>query len=613
MSVRPTAKPGGWRAYGPLLRYALAEWRGWAWIFAVTLMSSAFGLLGPWPMRVLLDNVLGHAPMPGPVARFTALLPGADTAHGLLVWVALAGVAVFAVNAATDIVLTRAWVVVGQRTVNALAADLFAAIQRRSLLFHSRNSVGDSLSRITGDSWCVYKAVDAMLFTPKYAIIMIVGMLVIMAQMDPGLTLLAVAVAPVMALTAVVLGRRIRKAARRKREFESRIQALVQQTLAGLPVVQAFAQERRQHRRFRAFTRDALRAQRRTLLVGRVSHLTSGLTVTLGTGAVLWLGARHVQEGRLSLGALTVFLAYLSQLQTHLKSLTGVYSSLQEIGATSDRVLELLKVAPEVEDRPGAAPVGRLAGHVRLEGVTFGYEPGRPVLQSISLDIPPGATVAVVGPTGAGKSTLAGLVPRFFDPWEGRVLLDGRDARDLRLRELRDQIGVVLQEPFLLPITIAENIAYSRPDASRDDIEVAARAANIHDFITTLPDGYDTLVGERGTTLSGGEQQRLGIARALLKNAPVLILDEPTSALDAETERLFLQAVTRLMRGRTTLVIAHRLSTVRHADCIVILQHGTIVEAGSHDELLAAEGRYARLYRFQSGERPAACSVGEVA
>jgi ATP-binding cassette subfamily B protein/subfamily B ATP-binding cassette protein MsbA len=286
---------------------------------------------------------------------------------------------------------------------------------------------------------------------------------------------------------------------------------------------------------------------------------------------------------------------------------------MQEIGATSDRVLELLTVMPEVADKPGAAPVGQVEGQIRLEDVTFGYELGRPVLQRVTLDIPSGTTVALVGATGAGKSTLAGLIPRFFDPWSGRVLLDGRDIRDLRLRELRDQIGVVLQEPFLFPITIAENIAYSRPNASRDEIEVAARAANIHDFIIALPEGYDTLVGERGTTLSGGEQQRLGIARALLKNAPVLILDEPTSALDAETERLFLQAVSRLMRGRTTLVIAHRLSTVRHADRIVILQHGEIVETGRHDELLAAGGRYARLCRIQSGEGLAAHTMEEVA
>jgi len=263
-------------------------------------------------------------------------------------------------------------------------------------------------------------------------------------------------------------------------------------------------------------------------------------------------------------------------------------------------VLEVLETRRDVEDRPGARPVKRLSGEVRIEHVTFGYEPGRPILDDVSLDVRPGETVAIVGPTGAGKSTLAGLVPRFYDPWSGRITVDGIDLRDVELKSLRSQVAVVLQEPFLFPMSIADNIAYGRPQVSRRDVETAARAANAHAFITRLPQGYDTVVGERGATLSGGERQRLSIARAILKGAPILILDEPTSAVDAGTEASLLEAMGRLMQGCATIIIAHRMSTIANATRIVALEHGSIVERGTHAELLRLGGVYARYQAIQS-------------
>ena len=294
-----------------------------------------------------------------------------------------------------------------------------------------------------------------------------------------------------------------------------------------------------------------------------------------------------------------IFVAYLASLQTQMKTFAGAYTALQTQRASIDRVLEVLDAPSEVADKPGVTPPETVRGHVQFDHVTFGYEPGRPVLRDVSFEVRPGQAIAIVGPTGAGKSTLVNLIPRFFDPSDGRVLLDGRDLRDLPLRYLREHVALVMQEPFLFPFTVAENIAFGRPDAPREEIEAAARAANAHSFIEKLPKSYDTPLGQRGATLSGGERQRLSIARALLKNAPILILDEPTSALDAETEQSVMQAIERLMRGRTTFIIAHRLSTVRRADVILVLKDGQVVETGTHDELLARGQGYARLYHTQ--------------
>jgi ATP-binding cassette subfamily B protein/subfamily B ATP-binding cassette protein MsbA len=583
------------------LGYALRRWPALLGVLATMLLRIGLDALRPWPLKVLVDNILGGKPMPEGLARLIQVLPGAGGAEGLLTWCVAGTVVLFLLGWGLGLAAANANISLGQRMTYDLAGDLFGHLQRLSLRFHSRKAVGDSIRRVTSDSGCAAIIVrDALLpvLTSGSALIV---MFVIMWQLDPVLTLLALAVVPYMIFIFRRYARPMLERSYEQDEAEGRTYAVVEQTMAAIPVVQAFGREDHGNRRFRESTSATLTAALAATNVQLRFKVLMGLATAVGAAVVLWVGVSHALDGRLSVGSILVFLAYLGSLYEPLESLMYLSSTIQGAGGGARRVLEVLGEEPEVRDRPGAAALGAVAGHVALEAVTFGYEPGRPVLRGVGLEARPGQTVALVGATGAGKTTLAGLVPRLFDPWQGRVLLDGRDVRGLRLRDLRDRVALVPQEPFLFPLSVADNIAYGRPGASRDDVEVAARAANAHDFIARLPQGYDTVVGERGATLSGGERQRLAIARALLKDAPVLVLDEPTSALDAQTEALVLGALARLMRGRTTLVIAHRLSTVRLADRIVVLHRGEVAEAGTHDELLAHGGLYRRHHELQFG------------
>jgi len=581
-----------------LLRYLWPHWRDLVIVLVATTVTVGLDLLRPWPTKILVDHVLDREPMPAALGRVLVWLPGSGDAHGLLFWACASTVLIFFAGTLAMMVTTGASVRLGQRMVYQLGADLFLHLQRLSLLFHSRRSVGDIVSRVTVDPYGLQTQVNSALLPLLQSGIMLVSMFLIMWRLAPAMTLLALGVVPFLMVTIRVFGQSMQARSRERRDLEGHMMALVQQALSALPAVQAFTREELEHARFQRCADETVTAYRRSTAADMWFKLVVGLVTSVGTAVVMWLGATYALEGRMSVGTLLVFISYLGSLYGPVNAITYTASTLRQTAANAERVLEILDTRPDLRDSPDAQEIS-LRGHVRYEGVTFGYEPGRAVLKDVSLEARPGEVVAIVGPTGAGKTTLANLLLRFFDPWGGRVLVDGRDVRSLRLRSLRGQVAMVLQEPFIFGLTVAENIAYGRPDASRDEIAAAAVAANADGFVSRLPHGYDTVVGERGTTLSGGEKQRLSIARALLKDAPILILDEPTSALDARAEALLLDALNRLMAGRTTFIIAHRLSTIRQADRILVLDHGEIVEQGRHAELMARRGLYASLYRQQ--------------
>ena len=588
--------------YRTLWRYPAKQARLLATIIAVTVMSAAASALQPLPMKMLIDNGLGSKPLSGGPAAGLNLVGLGDASPRVIVAVAAFAAFVLSVMfSALGSGLGWLWESTGQRLVSDVMIDLHGKLQRLSRSFHLRNPVGDLLSRIQWDSQSIYTAVSAVFVSPIIHVIttLLVGFAA--WRQSPHLAIVVLAMAPILAGTTSFFGPRLRERAAASRQSQSAVTSFVTQVMHAMPVVQSFTSEERNLETFRALSGRAVANTRRESFLGAIAETLGQMVSTVGAAVVLVVGGREVMAGSMTVGGLLVFVAYLRTLEAQAQGLMEIYRSLRSAEAMLDRVVEVLESGEEVVEavHPVSLPMVPGGSSVVFEEVSFGYEVGRPVLSGVSLRVEPGQRVALVGRSGAGKTTLVSLVPRFFDPQSGRVLIDGVDIRDVRLRDVRERVSVVRQDPILLPVSVAENIAYGRPSASRADVEEAAEEALAAGFIRDLPDGFDTVVGERGASLSGGQQQRLAIARAFLKDAPILILDEPTSALDAESESLLVKAIERLTMDRTVLVIAHRLSTVRNADVIVVMDEGRIVESGSHGELVARGGAYAQFHQLQ--------------
>jgi ATP-binding cassette subfamily B protein/subfamily B ATP-binding cassette protein MsbA len=492
---------------------------------------------------------------------------------------------------------------IGQGMVNDLRSRFYAHLQRLSLSFHARAGVGDLIYRVTADTYAIQTLAMNGLFPIVSAAFLLGGMAVVMVRLDPLLTAVACAVAPLLLAGILLVNRHITAAATEMRERESEVYQIVQRNLSAIKVVQAFSRESVEHRRFLAGSQASMRSGLRLYTLQTAYGAATNVLIAAGTAAVLWVGAYQVWSGRLSVGQVVVFVSYLGSLYAPINALVQTYGLVQGARAGVVRVFNVLDAEPAVREGHEVFPAP-VRGAVEFRDVSFSYPDGAAALHGVDLRVAPGECVAIVGHTGAGKSTLVSLVPRFYDPSAGAVLIDGVDVRTLRWAALRAQISMVLQPPIVFPTSIHDNIAYGRPDAPRAEVEQAARLAQAHDFIARLPEGYDTVVGEQGATLSEGERQRLTIARAVLLHAPILILDEPTSSVDVATEAGIMKGLERLMEGRTTFVIAHRLSTVRKVDRIVVLQHGAVIEQGTLAELLARGGVFAGMYATQFAEEP---------
>jgi ATP-binding cassette subfamily B protein len=576
-----------------------------------TIGESAAGLLEPWPLKIVLDNVVSSRPLHGWLNGLIISHLGQDKL-AILKFAAAAVLAIAIVGAVCSYAEKSVTTSVAQWVMHDLRRMLYYHIQRLSLAYHDSKQTGDLISRITGDIDAIQSFIASGLLGAGINVLTLAGMVGVMLYLNWRFTLIALSVAPVLFVVVYSYTRRIKKAAREVRKKEGQIVSVIQEVISSIRVVKAFAREDYEQRRLEEESLEGVEiALRARGLKAKLAPLVE-IIVAAGTTLVLWFGASLVLSGSLSAGSLVVFIFYLGKMYKPMQELSKMTDSFSKAAVGYERICEILDTDRDVKDLPGARRAERLRGEIEFQNVDFAYQKDQPVLKNVSFRIEPGQVAALVGPTGAGKTTIISLIPRFYDPTSGLVAVDGCDVRRLQQKSLRQQMGFVLQETLLFHAPVWNNIAYGKPEASRAEILRAAELANAHEFIEKMPEGYDTIVGERGVTLSGGQRQRIAIARAIIRNAPILILDEPSSGLDAASEKLVFGALDRLMEGKTSIVIAHRLSTIRRADIIFVVDHGAIVERGNHEELLKLGGLYAELYHIHQDDGGTEQASGEV-
>jgi subfamily B ATP-binding cassette protein MsbA len=603
--THPAANPPAAGNKTRLVVDLLRPYRGWLLIIlASMLVQTAMSIAAPWPLKIVLDHVVGSHKAPGWLEslRFIHLDGGkmefaAVAALGLVLIAVLSAVASYIENYYTESV--------AQWVAHDLRMRTYDHLQRLSLGYYDTHQTGAILSTITSDVKTVQGFASSGTLGILVDLLTIVGMLGVMFWMNWDFALIAVAITPFLLMFVARLNRAVKRATHEVRRQQSGIVAAVQQGLESIRVVKAFGRQDTEETRLAQVSRATVDAALSARRVKSVLSPVVSIVVALCTGFVLWRGTALVLADAMTIGDLTVFLSYLGKFFKPVQDLAKMSNTIAQTAVAIERIQTILDTDDILPEKPDARDPGEVKGEIAFEHVAFSYDPKAPVLRDVNARIATGQFVGVVGPTGGGKSTIVSMIPRFYDPASGCVRVDGVDVRDYTLQGLRGRIGFVLQDTALFHGTVRENIAYGRPSATDEEIVQAARLANADEFIAKMPAGYDTMVGERGLTLSGGQRQRIGIARAIIRNAPILILDEPTAALDTESEKLVMEALGRLMKGRTVITIAHRLSTIRDADKILVLKDGVVAEEGSHDELVAKAGIYAELYRVQAGAAPA--------